>query len=106
MDGPKLFPGKQTADTGLLSPFRMDGWMIEIIGFKLLTKGRDKSAFIFYTHLHKHRKQYSIKVSDILLKISALTFSFILSRLFRAGASHKLGPFAKIGWKCLLLFLP
>ena len=41
MDGPKLFPGKQTADPGLLSPFRMDGWMIEIIGFNLLTKGRD-----------------------------------------------------------------
>ena len=41
MDTPKLFPGKQTADPGLLSPFRMDGWVIEIIGFKLLTKGQD-----------------------------------------------------------------
>ena len=26
------------ADPGLLSPIRMDRWMIEIIGFKLLTK--------------------------------------------------------------------
>ena len=33
--------GKQTADPGLLSLFRMDGWVIKIIGFKLLTKGRD-----------------------------------------------------------------
>ena len=41
VDGLKSFPGKQTADPGLLSPFRMDGWMIEIKGFKLLTKGRD-----------------------------------------------------------------
>ena len=41
MDGPKYFPGKQTADPGLLSPLGMDGWMIEIIGFKLLMKGRD-----------------------------------------------------------------
>ena len=41
MDGPKLFSGKQTADPGLLSPFRMDEWVIEIIGFKLLKKGRD-----------------------------------------------------------------
>ena len=41
MEGPKLFPGKQTADPGLLSPFRMDGWRIKLIGFKLLTKGRD-----------------------------------------------------------------
>ena len=41
MDGPKSFPGKQTADPGLLSPFRMDGWVIKIIGFKLLTKGRE-----------------------------------------------------------------
>ena len=41
MDGPKPFPGKQTADPGLLSPFRMDGWVIKIIGFKLLMKGRD-----------------------------------------------------------------
>ena len=41
MDGPKSFPGKQTADLGLLSPFRVDGWMLEIIGFKLLTKGQE-----------------------------------------------------------------
>ena len=41
MDSPKSFPVKPTADLGLLSPLRMDGWMIEIIGFKLLTKGRD-----------------------------------------------------------------
>ena len=41
MDGPKSFPGKQTADLGLISPFRMDGWVIEIKCFKLLTKGRD-----------------------------------------------------------------
>ena len=41
MDGPKSFPGKQTADQKLLSLFRMDGWMIELIGFKLLVKGRD-----------------------------------------------------------------
>ena len=41
MDGPKSLPGKQTADLGLLSSLRMDGWMIEIIGFKLLTKGHD-----------------------------------------------------------------
>ena len=41
MDGPKSFPGKQTADPGLLSPFWMDGRVIEIIGFKVLTKGRD-----------------------------------------------------------------
>ena len=41
MDGPKSFPGKQTADPGLHSPFRMDGWVIEIIVLKLLTKGRD-----------------------------------------------------------------
>ena len=41
MDGPKSLPGKQTADQGLLSPFRMDGWVIKIVGFKLLTKRRD-----------------------------------------------------------------
>ena len=41
MDGPKSFPGKQTADPGLLSPLRMDGWVIKTIGFKLLTKLRD-----------------------------------------------------------------
>ena len=41
MDGPKSFPGKQTAYPGLLSSFRMDGWVIELISFKLLTKGRD-----------------------------------------------------------------
>ena len=41
MDGQKSFPGKQTADQGQLSPIRMDGRMIAIIGFKLLNKGRD-----------------------------------------------------------------
>ena len=41
MDGPKLFPGKQTANPGLLSPIRINGLVIKIIGFKLLTKGRD-----------------------------------------------------------------
>ena len=38
MDGPKSFPGKQTVDPELLL---LDGWMIEIIGFRLLTKRRD-----------------------------------------------------------------
>ena len=41
VDGSKSFPGKQTADPGLIFPFRMDGWVIKIIGFELLTKGRD-----------------------------------------------------------------
>ena len=41
VEGPKLFPGKQTANPGLLSLFKMDGSVIEIIGFKLLTKGQD-----------------------------------------------------------------
>ena len=35
MDGPKLFPLKQTADPGLLSHFRMDGWIIEIKGLEI-----------------------------------------------------------------------
>ena len=32
---------QESSRLGLLSPFRMDGWVIELISFKLLTKGRD-----------------------------------------------------------------
>ena len=46
VDGPKSFSGKQTADPGLLSPFKMDGWVIKIIGFELLTKGRGASNVV------------------------------------------------------------
>ena len=65
MDGQKSFLMKQTADPGLLfCPFRMDGWVFEIISFKLLTKGRDirsASNVVGNIILIEHFKNITIK---------------------------------------------
>ena len=74
MDGPKLFPGKQTSDPGLLSPFRMDGWVIGIIGFKMLTKGRDiRSALNVVRNTIPDGGSYVAK--DVAKSLAGKTFS-------------------------------